>query len=198
MNRLPTCVSVLVKTMLVILLVALPVFTAGAAGPSLPPPTQDAGQPQAAPPGMPVVGMLRQHTYSGGFATFVQVDRVWDDDGDVFRAYFNANTVQNDQDEGMITVWFLEEYPPNGRKKFNLGDVTYKYYPITLYYLDDFYRPIESEFDYSFFIGPGGEACDADQKVLAVFNQGQIQKLTMDHMPYIRLGDELKRRYNLK
>ncbi|NPV83146.1 MAG: hypothetical protein HPY46_06160 [Candidatus Aminicenantes bacterium] len=70
--------------------------------------------PKATPPGFPTVGMLEQHM-SEGIGNFVEVDRIWNDSGDLVRFYFNSRHVKHDVDKKIITVWFLEEYTPQGR-----------------------------------------------------------------------------------
>lgn len=70
--------------------------------------------PRAIPPGVPTVGMLEQHM-SEGIGNFVEVDRIWNDGGDLVRFYFNSRHVQHDVEKKIITVWFLEEYTAQGR-----------------------------------------------------------------------------------
>lgn len=147
-----------------------------------------------------------------GLGNFFQVDRVWNDQGDIVRYYFNQSNVKNEPDEGYITVWFLEEYTPQGRDMMikaydsqgmntaHLKDMKYQYYQITLAYVDAFGNAYESEFDYEFSILPLGEVCDSRQKILSyIQTTGKFQKLnTPRDMHYIMLGNELKKRYDLK
>ncbi|MDH7494047.1 MAG: hypothetical protein QHH44_09170 [Candidatus Saccharicenans sp.] len=166
--------------------------------------------PRATPPGFPTVGMLEQHL-TEGIGNFVEVDRIWDDKGDIVRYYFNSKYVKHDVDHKLITVWFLEEYTPRGRDLAiadwkaggvdveRLKDFKYRYYQITLAYADDWGKVYVDAFDYRFALVAGGEVCDLKMKIIYLMPSTQFQKLSLEyHMSYIKLGWELNKSFGFK
>lgn len=162
------------------------------------PSPKDFGAPKVTPPGLPVVGMFQQHFYTDGFAALVEVDKLWDEQGDLVRFYFNSRRVSHAADQCKITVWFLEEYTPYGRKKFNLGRIAYKYYKVSLVYCDLSGEGYLGAFDYEVEVPEGGEVLDGDKKVIGLVSGVKLHKITIEETPYALLGSELKNRYNLK
>lgn len=166
--------------------------------------------PKATPPGFPTVGILEQHM-SEGIGNFVEVDRIWNDGGDLVRFYFNSRHVKHDVDKKIITVWFLEEYTPQGRNLSiadwksqgvdiePLKDFKYRYYQVSLLYADSWGQVYEYAQQYELAVAAGGEVCDSKMKIIYLMQSAPFQKLTIeDHMHYIHLGEKLQDRYNLK
>ncbi|MCX8161271.1 MAG: hypothetical protein N3G18_10155 [Candidatus Saccharicenans sp.] len=166
--------------------------------------------PRATNPGFPTVGMLEQHM-NEGIGNFVQVDRVWNDSGDIVRFYFNSKYVKNDVEKKIITVWFLEEYTPQGRDNSianwkargvdveQLKDFKFRYYQVSLSYADSWGQPYEYPQQYEFAILAGGEVCDSKMKIIYLMSSSPFQKVTIEeHMHLINLGGKLKEWYGLK
>lgn len=166
--------------------------------------------PKATPPGFPTVGMLEQHM-SEGVGNFVEVDRIWNDSGDLVHFYFNSRHVKHDVDKKIITVWFLEEYTAQGRDLCianwksqgvdiePLKDFKYRYYQVSLLYADSWGQVYEYAQQYELAVAAGGEVCDSKMKIVYLMQSAPFQKLTIeDHMHYIHLGEKLQDRYNLK
>lgn len=165
--------------------------------------------PRTTTPGFPTVGMLEQHL-SEGLGNFVEVDRIWNDQGDIVRYYFNSSYVQRDVDKKIVTVWFLEEYTAQGRdlsiadwktKGIDvepLKDFKYRYYQVSLAYANEWGDVEEDPFEYRFALLAGGEVCDSKMKIIFLMPSTQFQKPKPEyHMPYVMLGFELKKRYAL-
>ncbi len=163
--------------------------------------------PRATPPGFPEVGMLAQHM-NEGIGSFVEVDRVWDDQGDIIRYYFNQNHVQHDKEKKIITVWFLEEYLPRGRDDFiadlksrnmdveAIRDLKYRYYQISFAYADKWGQPYKHYLEYEFAIVAGGEVCDSKMKIITLMAAVPFQKLLdTDFITFYHLSQRLKERY---
>lgn len=168
------------------------------------------GIPKATPPGFPTVGMLEQHM-SEGIGNFVMVDRMWNDNGDIVRFYFNSHYVKHDLDKKIITVWFLEEYTPQGRDISianwksqgvdveSLKDFKFRYFQVSLSYADPWGQAYEYAQQYEFAIAAGGEVCDSKMKVVYLMRSTPFQKLTVEeNMHFIHLGEKLQDWYKLK
>jgi hypothetical protein len=166
--------------------------------------------PKATSPGFPTVGMLEQHM-SEGIGNFVEVDRIWNDSGDLVRFYFNSHYVKHDVDKKIITVWFLEEYTPQGRDISianwksqgidveSLKDFKFRYFQVSLSYADPWGQAYEYPQQYEFAIAAGGEVCDSKMKVVYLMQSTPFQKLTLEeNMHFIHLGEKLQDWYNLK
>lgn len=166
--------------------------------------------PRATPPGFPEVGMLAQHM-NEGIGSFVEIEPVWDKQGDIIRCYFNQNHVQHDKEKKIITVWFLEEYLPRGRDYFiadlksknenveALRDFKYKYYQISFAYADEWGKPYEYALEYGFAILAGGEVCDSKMKIITLMDAVPFQKLIYtNYFTYYYLSQEVQKRYLLK
>jgi len=174
------------------------------------PPKANPQVPRATLPGFPTIGTLQLHM-NDGIGNFIQVDRIWNDKGDIVRYYFNAKRVKDNMEESMITVWFLEEYTPQGKELLiqayksqgvntsHLKDLKYKYYQLDLAYADTWGNAYNGPFDYEYFIRPLGEICDSNKKIIAYMAPTiKFLKIDNNHVHYAMLGNKLKNMYNLR